>query len=96
MAESFDMPFFEISCKNDVNIEAALLTLTRMIRERASQNVSKMRISDILNLFNFIYASFILLQITLDEPSTQTDANIMLRNFKFKEPFNEKMKCNYC
>ncbi|XP_065212362.1 ras-related protein Rab-13 [Planococcus citri] len=73
LAETFDMPFFEISCKNDVNIEAALLTLTRMIRERASQNIS------------------------VDEPSTQTDPNnITLRNFKFKEPFNEKMKCNYC
>ncbi len=39
MAETFDTPFFEISCKNDINIDAAFLTLTRMIRERASQNV---------------------------------------------------------
>lgn len=41
MAETFDMPFFEISCKNDVNVEAVFLTLTRMIKERTSQNVNQ-------------------------------------------------------
>lgn len=44
MAETFDMPFFEISCKNDVNVDASFLTLARMIKERTSQNVSSVLI----------------------------------------------------
>lgn len=34
IAENFDMPFFEVSCKNDINIENAFLTLARKIREQ--------------------------------------------------------------
>ncbi|GLG93934.1 Ras-related protein Rab-3 [Gryllus bimaculatus] len=40
MAESFDMPFFEVSCKQDVNIEEAFLTLARRIREQRRRRAS--------------------------------------------------------
>lgn len=33
MAENFELPFFEVSCKDDVNIENAFITLARKIRE---------------------------------------------------------------
>ncbi|CAF4767416.1 unnamed protein product [Pieris macdunnoughi] len=33
IADDFDMPFFEVSCKNNINIEEAFLTLARKIRE---------------------------------------------------------------
>lgn len=39
MAETFEMPFFEISCKQNINIEAAFSTLTQMIRERIKENL---------------------------------------------------------
>ncbi|XP_053603639.1 ras-related protein Rab-8A [Plodia interpunctella] len=32
IADDFDMPFFEVSCKNNINIEDAFLTLARKIR----------------------------------------------------------------
>lgn len=51
MAENFDMPFFEISCKNDVNVEAVFLTLTRMIKERTSQNVNQFYLYFVLLIF---------------------------------------------
>ncbi|CRK98186.1 CLUMA_CG011551, isoform A, partial [Clunio marinus] len=34
IAETFDMPFFEISCKQNINIEECFLTLARSIREQ--------------------------------------------------------------
>ncbi|KAG8332510.1 hypothetical protein J6590_020015 [Homalodisca vitripennis] len=37
IAESFDMPFYEVSCKQDVNIEQAFLTLARLIRDQRSK-----------------------------------------------------------
>ncbi|XP_022919844.1 ras-related protein Rab-8A [Onthophagus taurus] len=33
MAENFELPFFEVSCKNNINIEDAFITLARKIRE---------------------------------------------------------------
>lgn len=33
IADDFDMPFFEVSCKSNINIEEAFLTLARKIRE---------------------------------------------------------------
>jgi hypothetical protein len=40
IAENFDMPFFEVSCKMNVNIENAFLTLARKIREQREHRVS--------------------------------------------------------
>lgn len=40
IAESFDMPFFEVSCKENINIEEAFLTLARRIREQRGRRVS--------------------------------------------------------
>ncbi|XP_055324895.1 ras-related protein Rab-8A [Sitodiplosis mosellana] len=37
IAENFDMPFFEVSCKQNINIEEAFLTLARKIREQREQ-----------------------------------------------------------
>ncbi|XP_017142922.1 ras-like protein rasD [Drosophila miranda] len=34
IAENFDMPFFEVSCKSNINIEDAFLSLARKIREQ--------------------------------------------------------------
>lgn len=39
IADDFDMPFFEVSCKNDINIEEAFLTLARKIREYRENKV---------------------------------------------------------
>ncbi|KRT79152.1 ADP ribosylation factor [Oryctes borbonicus] len=33
MGENFELPFFEVSCKNNINIEEAFVTLARRIRE---------------------------------------------------------------
>lgn len=33
------MPFFEVSCKDNINIEAAFLTLARKIREQREKRV---------------------------------------------------------
>lgn len=40
IAENFDMPFFEVSCKENINIEEAFLTLARRIREQRGRRVS--------------------------------------------------------
>ncbi|KAG0445358.1 hypothetical protein HPB47_016312, partial [Ixodes persulcatus] len=37
MAESFDIPFFECSCKQNINIQEAFVTLARKIREQREQ-----------------------------------------------------------
>lgn len=42
IADNFDMPFFEVSCKENVNIEEAFLTLARRIREQRGRRVSFM------------------------------------------------------
>ena len=34
IAENFEMPFFEVSCKQNINIERAFLTLARNIRQQ--------------------------------------------------------------
>lgn len=34
IAENFDMPFFEVSCKHNINIEDSFLSLARSIREQ--------------------------------------------------------------
>lgn len=39
IAENFDMPFFEVSCKENINIEEAFLTLARRIREQRGRRV---------------------------------------------------------
>lgn len=40
IAENFDMPFFEVSCKQNINIEECFLTLARSIREQREHRVS--------------------------------------------------------
>nr|CAD7394982.1 unnamed protein product [Timema cristinae] len=40
IAESFDMPFFEVSCKQNINIEEAFLTLARRIREQRNRRLA--------------------------------------------------------
>ncbi|CAH0702846.1 unnamed protein product [Spodoptera exigua] len=41
IADDFDMPFFEVSCKSNINIEEAFLTLARKIREYRETKVPK-------------------------------------------------------
>ncbi|GIY16675.1 ras-related protein Rab-8A [Caerostris darwini] len=41
VAESCDVPFFECSCKEDVNIDEIFLTVARMIREQRERRASK-------------------------------------------------------
>ncbi|CAN7980604.1 unnamed protein product [Ixodes pacificus] len=41
MAESFDIPFFECSCKQNINIQEAFVTLARKIREQREQRPGK-------------------------------------------------------
>ncbi|XP_023726009.2 ras-related protein Rab-8B-like [Cryptotermes secundus] len=40
LAENFDMSFFEVSCKEDINIGEAFLTLARRIREQRDRRAS--------------------------------------------------------
>ncbi|XP_031841047.1 ras-related protein ORAB-1-like [Nomia melanderi] len=40
IADNFDMPFFEVSCKENINIEEAFLTLARRIREQQGRSAS--------------------------------------------------------
>jgi Rab family, other len=40
IAENFDMPFFEVSCKQNINIEECFLTLARSIREQREHRVT--------------------------------------------------------
>lgn len=44
IAENFDMPFFEVSCKENINIEEAFLTLARRIREQRGRRVRFIRV----------------------------------------------------
>ncbi|KAF7267753.1 ras-related protein Rab-8A-like isoform X2 [Rhynchophorus ferrugineus] len=37
IAEHFDLPFFEVSCKDNINIEACFMCLARKIREKREQ-----------------------------------------------------------
>lgn len=39
IAENFDIPFFEVSCKQDVNIEESFITLARRIRDQRDRRV---------------------------------------------------------
>lgn len=41
IAESMDVPFFECSCKEDVNIDEIFMTVARMIREQRERRASK-------------------------------------------------------
>ncbi|KFM79160.1 ras-related protein Rab-8A-like [Stegodyphus dumicola] len=41
IAESCDVPFFECSCKEDVNIDEIFMTVARMIREQRERRASK-------------------------------------------------------
>ncbi|KAM7314318.1 ras-related protein Rab-8A isoform X1 [Ixodes scapularis] len=58
MAESFDIPFFECSCKQNINIQEAFVTLARKIREQREQRVI---ISPLVpySSFRFLSLSFI-------------------------------------
>ncbi|CAB0031197.1 unnamed protein product [Trichogramma brassicae] len=40
IAENFDMPFLEVSCRDNINIEESFLTLARKIREQRGQRAS--------------------------------------------------------
>lgn len=40
IAEHFDLTHFEVSCKDNVNIEASFMSLARKIREKREQKVS--------------------------------------------------------
>lgn len=50
------MPFFEVSCKLDVNVEDAFQTLAKMIKERFKYSVNKLFFV-MKNDINNIYAS---------------------------------------
>lgn len=39
IAEHFDLPFLEVSCKDNINIEACFMCLARKIREKREQKV---------------------------------------------------------
>lgn len=40
LAESFDMPFFEVSCRGDVMVQDTFLTLARLIRDLRQRRAS--------------------------------------------------------
>ncbi|ROT68780.1 Ras-related protein Rab-8B [Penaeus vannamei] len=40
LAESFDMPFYEVSCRGDVNVQDTFLTLARLIRDLRQRRAS--------------------------------------------------------
>ncbi|CAM1301691.1 Uncharacterised protein g3044 [Pycnogonum litorale] len=42
LAESFEMPFFECSCKNNINIQDAFVTLARLIRTQRERRASRL------------------------------------------------------
>lgn len=44
------MPFFEVSCKQNINIEDAFLTLARKIREQREHRVSITWLSDYVSI----------------------------------------------
>ncbi|KAF6206994.1 hypothetical protein GE061_018231 [Apolygus lucorum] len=39
IAENYDIPFYEVSCKQDINIETIFLTLARLIRDQKANQV---------------------------------------------------------
>uniref|UniRef100_A0A0A9YPM0 Ras-related protein Rab-8A n=1 Tax=Lygus hesperus TaxID=30085 RepID=A0A0A9YPM0_LYGHE len=39
IAENYDIPFYEVSCKQDINIETIFLTLARLIRDQRANQV---------------------------------------------------------
>ncbi|XP_076332788.1 ras-related protein Rab-8A-like [Tachypleus tridentatus] len=41
MADSFDIPFFECSCKQNINIDGAFLTIARVIREQRENKANR-------------------------------------------------------
>lgn len=51
MAESLNIPFFEISCKNNINIEAVFIELSRIIRDQTSKNVNIIQKLIYVNIF---------------------------------------------
>lgn len=53
IAENFDMPFFEVSCKENINIEEAFLTLARRIREQRGRRVRPVRVESSLVILSF-------------------------------------------
>ncbi|XP_013789732.1 ras-related protein Rab-8A-like [Limulus polyphemus] len=50
MADSFDIPFFECSCKQNINIDGAFLTLARGIREQRENKASRFEETEKLKL----------------------------------------------
>ncbi|XP_076037377.1 ras-related protein Rab-8A-like [Oratosquilla oratoria] len=40
LAESFDMPFFEVSCRGDINVQETFLTVARAIRDLRQRRAS--------------------------------------------------------
>jgi Rab family protein len=44
LADNFDMPFFEVSSKENINIEEAFLKLAQRIREQRHGRVSTSRL----------------------------------------------------
>ncbi|XP_042877725.1 ras-related protein Rab-8A-like [Penaeus japonicus] len=41
LAESFDMPFYEVSCRGDVNVQDTFLTLARLIRDLRQRRIQQ-------------------------------------------------------
>ncbi|GAB6031883.1 hypothetical protein CHUAL_010279 [Chamberlinius hualienensis] len=41
MADTFDIPFFEVSCKSNINIDEVFVAIARNIRERRERRASK-------------------------------------------------------
>lgn len=57
MAENFELPFYEVSCKDNINIESVFLTLARRIRDKREQKVRFFLILNFsleLNIFFFL------------------------------------------
>ncbi|KAF4516944.1 hypothetical protein B566_EDAN005545 [Ephemera danica] len=46
IAENFEMPFFEVSCKQNINIEEAFLALARNIREQREKRAEQFETSE--------------------------------------------------
>ncbi|UYV69016.1 hypothetical protein LAZ67_6002030 [Cordylochernes scorpioides] len=41
IAEAFDLPFFECSCKQNINIQEAFLALARLIRDQRERRATR-------------------------------------------------------
>ncbi|XP_076322707.1 ras-related protein Rab-8A-like isoform X2 [Tachypleus tridentatus] len=50
MADNFEIPFFECSCKQNINIDSAFLTLARAIREQRENKASRFEETEKLKL----------------------------------------------